>query len=280
MKDVTPSVRKLAFTCPHCHVFAHQYWYSLRAKRLKGGKLPLDRAKIDFDRTQGEDPYEQGTRLSHFHEDPTQKNSRLSHADLDRLLDAGTPLLWRASAATPSFYPDLHNVFLSKCSHCEQLAIWIYDQLAHPRTGGAPPAHSDLPDDIRRDYDEASSILDLSPRGAAALVRLSIEKLCRQLSEELGQPGNNLNANIAMLVKNGLDPRIQKALDAVRIYGNNAVHPGVIDLRADRETAEKLFKLLNLIVERMISIPKHIDEVYEALPEKQRKSVEKRDSKK
>ena len=54
----------------------------------------------------------------------------------------------------------------------------------------------------------------------------------------------------------------------------------MIDLRADRETAEKLFKLLNLIVERMISIPKHIDEVYGALPEKVRKTVEKRDANK
>ena len=112
------------------------------------------------------------------------------------------------------------------------------------------------------------------------MVRLSIEKLCRKLSEELGQPGKTLNDNIAMLVKNGLDPRIQKALDTVRIFGNNAVHPGVIDLRDDRATAEGLFKLLNLIVERMISIPKHTDEFYELLPEKERKRVEKRDANK
>lgn len=280
MKQVTPSVRKRAFTCPQCQVFAHQYWYSLRAKELGGGKLPLDRSKIDFDRTEGRDPSERRSRLGHLNEDPIEKNSRLSPADLERLLDEGTPLLWRAPAATPSFFPELHNVSLSKCSHCERLSVWIYDRLAHPRTGGAPPAHSDLPDDIRRDYDEASSILDLSPRGAAALVRLSIEKLCRKLCEELGQTGRTLNDNIAMLVKNGLDPRIQKALDAVRIYGNNAVHPGGIDLRDDRATAESLFKLLNLIVERMISTPKHIDEVYEALPEKERKWVEERDANK
>ena len=87
------------------------------------------------------------------------------------------------------------------------------------------------------------------------MVRLAIEELCRKLCEELGQPGKTLNDDIATLVKNGLDPRVQKALDAVHIFGNNAVHPGVIELRADRATAERLFKLLNLIVERMISIP-------------------------
>ena len=210
MKHVAPSVRETAFNCPHCHAFAHQYWYSLRARRLEG-KLPLERSKIDFDRTEG-NPSERGSRLGHLAEDPTEQNSRLSQTDLTRWLDEGTLLLWRAPAATPSFFPELHNVFLSKCSYCEQLSVWIYDRLVHPRTGGAPPAHSDLPDDIRRDYDEASSILDQSPRGAAALVRLAIQKLCK----ELDQTGENLNKNIAELVKAGLDSTVQKALDAVR----------------------------------------------------------------
>lgn len=130
-----------------------------------------------------------------------------------------------------------------------------------------------MPDDIRRDHDEASTILDLSPRGSAALVRLAIQKLCKHL----GQPGKNINDDIRALVADGLDSRIQKALDVVRVVGNNAVHPGQIDLRDDRATAESLFRLLNLIVERMISEPKHVDEIYAALPEEARKAIEKRD---
>lgn len=65
-----------------------------------------------------------------------------------------------------------------------------------------------MPEDIRRDYDEASTILDLSPRGAAALIRLGIQKMCTHL----GQPGENINADIKALVAGGLDRRIQKAL--------------------------------------------------------------------
>ena len=48
--------------------------------------------------------------------------------------------------------------------------------------------------------------------------------------------------------------------------GNKALHPGQIDLRDDRTTAESLFHLLTLIVEKMISEPKYVDEVYANLP--------------
>ncbi len=214
--------------------------------------------------------------MGHLAEDPTEQNSRLSQTMLALWMDEGTPFLWRSPAALPSYFPELHNAFLSKCTHCEQVSVWIYDRLVHPRAGGAPLANSDLPDDIRRDYDEASSILGESPRGAAALMRLAIQKLCK----ELGQTGENLNKDIAELVKAGLDSTVQKALDAVRVIGNNAVHPGQLNLRDDHATAESLFKLLNVIVERMISAPKHIDEVYEALPEQAHKAIKKRDANK
>jgi hypothetical protein len=165
------------------------------------------------------------------------------------------------------------NVFVSSCYNCKELAIWIRDRLVYPADGEAPPANDDMPADIRRDYDEASSILNLSPRGAAALLRLAIQKLCK----ELGQPGENLNRDIGELVKGGLDPRVQKALDTVRVIGNESVHPGQIDLSDDRATAEALFKLVNLIVEKTISEPKHVEELYASLPPSKVKQIENRD---
>jgi acetyl/propionyl-CoA carboxylase alpha subunit len=71
---------------------------------------------------------------------------------------------------------------------------------------------------------------------------------------------------------------VQKALDVVRVIGNNAVHPGQIDLRDDRRTAETLFGLVNLICEKMITEPKHVEAVYEKLPESARHAIEKRDT--
>ncbi len=170
----------------------------------------------------------------------------------------------------------VYNCFISECFNCKDIALWIGKRLVYPVTGDAPSPNADLPEDIRRDYLEASSILNLSPRGAAALIRLSIQKLCKHL--EL--PGENINLDIKALVARGLDTRIQKALDAVRVIGNSAVHPGSMDLRDDKETAESLFGLLNLIAEKMISEPKHVDEVYAGLPEHLRKAIEDRDRKK
>jgi len=172
-------------------------------------------------------------------------------------------------------FQNVYNVFISLCYNCKDTALWMHDRLIYPQRGEAPPANPDMTEDIRRDYDEASTILDLSPRGAAALIRLGIQKLCK----ELGQAGKNINDDIGALVKDGLDVRVQQALDAVRVIGNSAVHPGQIDLRDDRATAETLFRLLNLIVDKTISEPKHVAEVYASRPVGAVKAIEKRDGK-
>lgn len=133
----------------------------------------------------------------------------------------------------------------------------------------------DLPEDVRLDFDEAGRILRLSPRGAAALLRLAIQKLCAFL----GEKGKHIDIDIASLVKKGLDPRIQQALDVVRVIGNNAVHPGQVDLRDDVGTAEKLFDLVNIIADAMISQPKRIAEMFDGLPQDARDAIAKRDGK-
>lgn len=167
----------------------------------------------------------------------------------------------------------LENVWVSVCFHCGQVVVWIRDRLIWPKRGDVPLANPDLPDEIRADYDEASTILDLSPRGSVALLRLCIQKLCKHL----GEKGENINNDIGNLVKKGLDFRVQQALDIVRVIGNNAVHPGQMDLRDDRATAESLFGLVNLIADNMISLPKRLSEMYESLPPSALKAIEKRD---
>ena len=99
----------------------------------------------------------------------------------------------------------------------------------------------------------------------------------QKLTAHLGLKGKSLDDDIGTLVKNGLDSRIQKALDVVRVIGNQAVHPGQIDLRDDKATASELFTLVNPTVEATISTPKHIQEMFDALPNSTLKAIEKRD---
>jgi len=133
---------------------------------------------------------------------------------------------------------------------------------------------TDMPDDVRADYTEARDILIRSPRSAAALLRLAVQKL----TIHLGEGGKDLNKDIGSLVKKGLPQRIQQALDAVRVIGNNAVHPGELDLRDDVETASALFILLNMIVDVMITQPRRVEDVYAKIPAGALEQIERRDA--
>ena len=64
---------------------------------------------------------------------------------------------------------------------------------------------------------------------------------------ELGGKGGNLNQDIKDLVKGGLSAKIQKALDICRVVGNNAVHPGKIDLNDNPKIALNLFEMINVV---------------------------------
>ncbi len=256
-----PTVSETAFNCPHCGTLAKQFWFSSHADPLKKDATPSWLSADGADKL----------NLDHI-EEPEERKRAKQWAE-------------RMAMGRPFFEPsrgrrgrdlDVQNLFISRCYNCDDVAIWIYDRLVWPRQGTAPLPNPDLPKDVREDYEEASTILDLSPRGAAALLRLGIQKLCRHL----GEPGDNINDDIAALVRKSLDPRVQQALDVVRVVGNNAVHPGQIDLKDDRATAEKLFGLVNLITEIMISQPKHVASMFDGLPEPARKAIEKRDGRK
>jgi len=170
---------------------------------------------------------------------------------------------------------EVTNLFLSKCYVCSKIAVWVHDRLLYPPTRTGPAPNADLPLGVLTDYEEARSILDLSPRGAAALLRLCIQKLCAFL----GERGKNIDDDIASLVAKGLNPLVQKSLDIVRVVGNEAVHPGVMDLKDDRDTATMLFGLIDAIADQMITHPKTVNEMYEKIPPGKRAAIAARDAK-
>ena len=260
-KHVEPSVNETAFNCPHCGALTTQYWHKLYAESLPGESptphIPKESNKKRF---------AEATEIQH------EYKSRILEW-MDKML-SGLVFL-EEGGSTAHSEREAYNLHLTKCFNCKKIAVWVNDRLLFPRTKTGVQPNPDLPEDIVRDFEEAREIADASPRGAAALLRLCIQKLCIYLKEK----GKNLDDDIGSLVKKGLDPLIQQSLDVVRVIGNEAVHPGVIDLNDDRDTAIQLFTLVNSIAEQMISHPKAVKALYEKLPEAKRKAIEQRDGK-
>jgi hypothetical protein len=257
---VEPTTTATAFSCAHCGALTTQFWRSAKVEfRSDKNTLPM----------RFPDPEETKKAFVDTLEDDQAKRGMSDF--IDRVA-SGLPSI---GDRYTSYSQELTNVDVSECYNCHKLALWVGDRMVWPQGNEAPPPNVDLPDDVRTDYMEAGEIVSASPRGAAALLRLAIQKLCKHL----GETGKNINADIAALVAKGLDLRVQKMLDVVRVIGNNAVHPGEIDIRDDRSTAEKLFILVNLIADIMISQPKTIEEMYGGLGDKALAAIAKRDGK-
>lgn len=161
------------------------------------------------------------------------------------------------------------------CESCAHEVVFFGGKVIAPAKSDAPSPAPDMPADVSIDFEEARQIFHISPRGAAALLRLAIQKLCR----ELGSTQRDINTAIGELVRDGkISADLQKALDSVRVIGNEAVHPGVMDLKDDTDTALALFGLVNFIVEKGISEPKRIAAIYASLPPVKLAGIAQRDT--
>ncbi|MER2996456.1 DUF4145 domain-containing protein [Pontibacter populi] len=181
---------------------------------------------------------------------------------------------WRARTFdfTQSSNNYYNKVRIGNCHHCENKTLWIEDKMFFPDTGNAPFPNPEMPESVSKLYLEAASIQAKSPRGAAALLRLAIQILCK----ELGEPGKNINTDIGNLVQKGLPVLVQQSLDIVRVTGNDAVHPGQIDTD-NPETVAQMFVLINVIVEYMIALPKKVSGMYSSLPTDKVQGIKDRD---
>jgi len=175
----------------------------------------------------------------------------------------------------------IKNFFIAQCQKrtCHKISIWIGSQakemgnMIYPGETTAPLPIDHMPENVRQIYDEAREVFEKSPRASAGLLRLSIQSLMPHLGEE----DKNLNNAIGNLVKKGLPAIIQQALDSLRVIGNNAVHPGQIEINDDRDTALALFHILNTIIDRTIIQEQRIREVYDKLPPSSKEQIEQRD---
>ena len=240
MSYTPPSIDLTAFSCPYCNAYAAQKWM-----QGVGESMQL---------SPGTAPKPQNVWLQ---------------------VDPNYPLKISSIGEPRGYIQAIQNLWISRCEHCSNMSIWVDQCLVFPTYKLGIQPNTDLPPDVLGDFQEARSILNLSPRGAAALLRLAVQKLCKHL----GESGKSIDQDISSLVKKGLSPMLQQALDYVRVVGNNAVHPGEMALKDDTATAEQLLEVVNLIADQMITQPKAIQTLYNKLPEDKRKAIENRDNK-
>lgn len=171
----------------------------------------------------------------------------------------------------------INGLNISRCGHCGENCLWLKDKLLVPYNSNVHPAHDDMPESVKVIYTEAAEISNASPRGAAALLRVALELL----THELGcNPESSINNKIAEIVSKGVSPNVVKALDILRVTGNNAAHTSsTLLLDDDAETASALFQIINFIVEQTIAHTKRLDEMHDLFPEGIKRQIEQRNMK-
>jgi hypothetical protein len=162
-KEVPPSLASDSFRCPRCGALAHQTWFKVYAERFQGDDKPsiIDRKMVEQIKQDEKTPPSVVTMLERM-----SLKQPILHSTGDRR--AYTNLL-------------IENAYLSHCYSCDGITIWVSDNIVDPIHIDEIEPNEDIPPDVLVDFREASSIVSRSPRGAAALLRLAIQKLMPHL---------------------------------------------------------------------------------------------------
>lgn len=246
--DLKPGFKSNNFICPHCNIASQQIWFDVYSAGSASNTI-LNRFF-----------YKYRKNISVFKEEAI--GEFISELEVVN------------NKFIRKFVPD--DFAVSTCITCSNISLWIDRKIVYPKKTTIPVPNPDMDQEIQDLYIEASTIVVDSPKGATALLRLALQLLLKQL----GKPGKNINNDIKELVADGLNPLIQQALDVLRVVGNNAVHPGQIDLDDQSDIALKLFDILNYIANEMITKPQELILLYtNVIPEETRQHINNRDGK-
>ncbi len=240
MEDyVIPELEKNGFNCPNCGAFTQQKWYGT-------GKT----SSVSIKKAPGESK-------------ALREDNKL--------------VKYSGYIGYSGCIGEIDYLNVAYCTKCGRYSFWFKKKMIYPKLSIAPLPLKEMPKKVKEDFNEARMIVAESPRGAAALLRLALEKLLPQVGAE----GKKIDQMIGYLVREkNLPVQIQRALDSLRVIGNEAVHPGELDLKDDTKTALTLFKVLNVIVQTIIIQPKEIDDLYyDKVPERKKEGIKNRDRK-
>jgi hypothetical protein len=134
-----------------------------------------------------------------------------------------------------------------------------------------PPAiGEDIDDDIVSIYNEAYSIIELSPVAACAMLRICIEKIIKRYGKHTFKEGTNIDKvhlnNFIENIKSTIPLIIYQTLHIIRIIGNGVIHDGRLMLDDPNENKDMAYELANfipLIVSELIIRPKYLEELHQ-----------------
>jgi hypothetical protein len=84
-----------------------------------------------------------------------------------------------------------------------------------------------MPDGVVYDYNGARDI----GKKATESFRSLLGRAPPKLMPHIGEHGNNLNDDVASLVRKGLPPEIQRLIDICQVVANNSVLPRETNIR-------------------------------------------------
>lgn len=226
--DWTPGLAKALFKCPHCGAITDQSWYRLRAEPYdENGNGPFIPDAFFISQVQNASNVEEEER-NHF----IEWANKIQGGDVFfQPLDCENLRI------------EVENLWLSKCYACDAIAVWVHNRLIYPEHYLEVEPSSELPEDIMAEFVEAAKILNISPLGSAAILRDSIRNLCSHLENQ----GYDIDIDVAEILRDGPGSHIQESRSTVHVGASDAVHPGQIDPANDRESAVRLFHLINAI---------------------------------
>ncbi len=157
------------------------------------------------------------------------------------------------------------DIFTLRCSNanCKRISVVAFNKGFNTQIDLIPKVTMNhypdyIPEQIRRDYEEANRIMEGSPKAAATLLRRCLQGM---IHDYWGIHEKNLNAEISSL-KDKVTVAQWKAIDGLRKIGNIGAHMEkdvdlIIDI--DEDEAQKLMKLIELLIEKWY-IARHDEE--------------------
>ena len=224
-QDIEPRLGAESFSCPHCNAVANQDWYSLFLKPENADEVLGLTPETVTVRTEGKNEWNDTTETDQF---------------VERLKRNEVTYVYQKHSQ--SLKVKMANLHLSSCHSCNGFALWVGERLTFPINVDKTPALAE------EDFEEAAAILNKSPRGATALMRVCIQKLMPLLKQD----GENLNDTMSSLVHKGLEVEIQQAMEVLQVLGNDPVQPTSLDTQQDKEMALRFVDSLKAILERRV----------------------------